>query len=502
MAKLNKSVPKSNVFALFRTFSAEEWKGFTRFLKNSQSSSNPAIASLFSAVSLHYPGFEGPELQPKIIFEKAFPGRRFDDVLYRKYMSTLFRIAEEFLCMKKTDVDEIRSGIRLLEEYQKRDLNGLFNKKAREIESALNSKVFHRNDVNLLHHELCVMKYYFLHNENRIIESYEELDKSGWYLLNTFISFAATVNNMFSSMNYNLAFDDSYRFPAVFFRNFDFGNYLKEIEGSEFEFSELERLNHELINLDFEVSSAPGESLHYQKLKLTLENSSQLIPGYKLLYYYKRLILYCLKMRRLGRDDTDYNIEIFGHYKLLIDKDLVFAGDDLTVNFNDLQILIDSALKSGNCEWVSDFLDKCEANFEGKPSHNMIKLGRARILYESNETAKCLEILASLKPVSDVMGFELYAYKFFCLYDLNHMSSAMNLLDTFRHHASYNRNISPRFAESHKRFINYSKKLLNQKKKPSLSKLNRLYDEITGDYEVSKRMWLLGKVSNLLEQNS
>ncbi len=500
MAEKQNTIPKSNVYSLFRTFTAEEWKGFSRFIRNTHSNANPAIASLFSALSPFYPGFESPELRPRIIFRNAFPGKRYDDALHRKYMSALFRKAEEFLCLEKTDVEELRSGLRLLGEYQKRDLKALFRKKAREIESVLNNKVFHRNDVNLLKHELCVMRYYFLNDENRILESYDQLDKSGWYMLNHFISFAATVNTMFSAMNYNLAFDSERKFPAVFFRNFDFNNYLKEIEGSEFEFSELEKLNQELITFDFRVTSDPGDFQNYQKLKDTVYKSRHLIPGYKLLYYVKRLIMYCLKMRKLGNGDVDYDREIFNHYRYLIDGGLAFGGDDFIVNFNDFQILIDSALKSGNIGWTSEFLNDCEAKCKSGPSLEIVKMGRARLHYEKNEFGICIEKLASVKPASDAMGFDLYTLKFFCLYELGHLSSAMNLLDTFRHHASYNKNISPEFAESYKRFINYSKMLLNQKKKHSYVKLNRLFEEISDDFVVSRRRWLLEKVGKLLEQ--
>ncbi len=448
----------------------------------------------------YYPDYNSTDLQPKKIFSRACPGKRFDSVTYRKYMSMLFKKAEEFLCTQQSREEVIRSKIKILDEYRKRDIKSLYRKKLKEVESDLKATEIGDYNLDLLRHELAIRKYYYSSDGNNLNEAMGDLDMSGRYLLKYFVSFASIVSYMFSDMNSNLKIYPESKFPEAFFRNFDFKKYLEEHEVRDSSISELEHLDNELINHDLVLIDDPGSADNYFALKNFLNIHIGRLSSYKKVYQYKKLISYCMRMRRQSKTAIDFDQEIFEHYSVLIEYGLAFGDNEPTIHYNDFRIFIDSALKSGNRESAKKFIEFLSAKSDSESSLEILDMGRARLLYDKQHFDECLETLASVKPVSETMGMDLYSMKFFCLYDLNHTASALNLLDTFRHHVSYNRQISAQYAESFKRFINFSKKLLRLRKKPSEDKSKKLFEDITRDNLVSNKRWMLGKLKELEEQ--
>ena len=100
--------------------------------------------------------YAGKELPDKeLLFQKSFPGRRYDDLLLRGTMSDLRELLEEFLLWQRLRADELGARLALATEFRERNLNKLFLQAARKAQQQLEQEGmrnarFHRKNLDYL----------------------------------------------------------------------------------------------------------------------------------------------------------------------------------------------------------------------------------------------------------------------------------------------------------------------------------------------------------------
>ena len=126
--KNNKELSNSNLFKIIKTFSKEEILEFEKYVSSPIYNSQGTLIRLYRELKKFYPEFSNKELSKEKLFEKINPGKEYNDVIFRKYMSNLLKLAEGYLVYLEYQSKPEKQSINLLDQYDKRNLNSFYDK--------------------------------------------------------------------------------------------------------------------------------------------------------------------------------------------------------------------------------------------------------------------------------------------------------------------------------------------------------------------------------------
>jgi hypothetical protein len=71
------------------------------------------------------------------------PGKKYDDMLFQKYLSRMNKLAEEYLSILELRNDQNDKDLKILYQLSKRDLKEVYSRKLNEVEKNFdeNSKI-------------------------------------------------------------------------------------------------------------------------------------------------------------------------------------------------------------------------------------------------------------------------------------------------------------------------------------------------------------------------
>ena len=123
-----KELSSSNLFKLLKNFSKEELIEFEKYVSSPLYNSQGTLVRLLGELKLHYPEFSGEDFTKEILFSKVNPGKKYNDDIFRKYMSNLFKLAEGYLIYLENKTAWDRQTVNLLDQFDKRNLKGFYDK--------------------------------------------------------------------------------------------------------------------------------------------------------------------------------------------------------------------------------------------------------------------------------------------------------------------------------------------------------------------------------------
>lgn len=116
---------KSRLLHLLRTFDAAEIREFRKFIRSPYFSRRDDLPKFFDLLVKYLKsGRQVPE-KPEV-FQKLFPGEKFDDHRIRMLMSFTFQLAGQYLSVKKLLEDEVQSRHQLATIFRQRNLPAHF----------------------------------------------------------------------------------------------------------------------------------------------------------------------------------------------------------------------------------------------------------------------------------------------------------------------------------------------------------------------------------------
>jgi len=124
----------SKSIQVLKTFSKEELKQFSDFLRSPFHNKNRSLIKLFDVLKKYHPEYE---VENEKVYSKIYPGKKYNHDNMKKLMSEEFIILEKFLLHLKIRKENFVTDKYLLEEYMQRKLNELFLFKVKKINEKL-----------------------------------------------------------------------------------------------------------------------------------------------------------------------------------------------------------------------------------------------------------------------------------------------------------------------------------------------------------------------------
>ena len=138
----NKGVTHFTIVKILRTFSPDEMNEFEKMLDSPFFNNHSTLLRLYKELKKYYPLFTDKNLTKEHLFSAANSGISYDDQLFRKYLSRITKLAEEYLNILQMREEEFKKDYNVLLQLSSRNISEIYTRKIKEVEKRFDK--FHK----------------------------------------------------------------------------------------------------------------------------------------------------------------------------------------------------------------------------------------------------------------------------------------------------------------------------------------------------------------------
>ncbi|MEO8210355.1 MAG: hypothetical protein ABI840_07315 [bacterium] len=468
----------SKIVKILKTFSKEELKEFEKFTASPYFARGRNLVLFLNEIKKFYPSFTHEKFTNECIFNKLFPGKKFESKSSNNLIKTLsyelLKMCEEFLIQTDFKSDINSRNYYLLNKYREKKLYTEYEKK---YEDAISYQ--EKNDGGDASDFL--NKYFLLHTYNEycvekrkykeVFETIAALDETS-SVISLIRAYRGFEFKHLAPTGYNL--ESVYSFTYDLIKNLDSEKLLREMKARNNKYYPYIAINY-MFYLISEYSSV--DKYYFEFKKLIYENLN-------LFGHTERYILFCrLASYCVGkRNDERFVNEEFEIYKkaLMLGVYKWSKEDDFSIlHFKNI---VSAAISVKELDWLEDFIEKYSNELASADRESMKHYSYANLNFERMSYEKALENILKIKFDFIYYKLDIKILMFKIYYDMNYTEQAFSMLEVIRQYISTAKELSETRRSNTKNFIKNSKELL---------KLKLLYSD--GNHELFKREIMIGK---------
>lgn len=482
----SKNLIKGKLIPLLKAFSKEEFKSFGDFVSSPYFNKERVLIDLYKILKQDYPGFSSKGFEKETIYELLFPGKKYNDSIFRNTFSKMLRLAEKFLYVNHLGNDNFHRRLFLLEEFKIKKQEGLFVKHKAEADRFTESNLIKNEDYFLKKYQLenlndefrKITKNFMVLTNKEEAGSFEYLSNS--FLINILKANASIINsnkNFFGEQLNLILFDEIECYllkdPDLLASNLYLRYYYYSIkifqENDDKYFFEL----RDIINNEMESLSIVDR----KNILTTLTNYS---------YY------------RINNGELKFVDEQFKLYKLNIEKKL-YKGDRDFLSHIFFMNVVTTGLDAGEFEWVEDFIKRYYDELKNEHRENMFNFSFSLFHLRKKNYDAAIEFAS--KVVSDDLSYKHQLKSFYLkiYYELNEDQPFYSHIDSYRHFVKNDKLLGEDSREYIMNYISFSKKLFDLKNIPDkdVFEIQSVKKEITLHKALINKLWLMKKINDL-----
>ncbi len=490
----NKGITHFTIVKILKRFSRVEISEFEKMLNSPFFNNHSTIIKLFGELKKFYPEFSDKILAKEYLFSVVNKGKKYDDKIFRKYLSRINKLAEEYLNIVQIRSEKNKRELNVLIQLSKRDLNEVYSRKLKELEKSFSREIDAEN--SLLKHQLYTVKYNHKsaqniinsHNED-LVNSYNNL--TDYYLFNT-NSIINQINTDKISFNNH---DEADKLSLMADKK-RIEEYVKELKNLSSEDNRDRILFLDMLIYDMKMNPPESDFKAYRNLKtLIIENSGKL--SRQMLYFYlQRLNVFCIIQN--VKSIHDMNKELFENYKKMLENDLFSLDGTTGLTLLDLRLILSSALKNNEFDWVEKFIKEKIYLVNEELRINVNHYCYAHLMFYKTNYEGSLEHIQKIKFASLPVTVDIYILKAKIFYMIGHLDSALAVADSFRHYITGNKQLSDFHKVNLMNFVKYFKVMLRLSVKTDKSKIKKLSKELQSMNNTKEKKWLIEKIEALM----
>ncbi len=481
-----------NFIKLLKSFSKNEIREFEKFISSPFFNSQTVLINLYNELVRFHPEFKENDLSKEKIFESIFRDKVFNDTLFRKYISNLMKLAENYLIYKNISENEDRRITCLLDQFDKKHLTGFFEKQMTKTEKNIseNSKI--KADTFYYKHCREELKASYFIRINEIQNIKHCLIKSHIYILfHMLLTTTDYTNHMLIVQNsFRDSEGDSGYFDKVN-KLFDLISYLE----NNSELTDTEKMLVSLCKIDITIFKNPYEISNLKIMKNIIFNMADELSKSLLYTFFSHLNFYYLL--NISRNIHELNEDLFLNYKYMSETGLFVSEEKGFINFSEYRTILLYSLRLKELEFAEKFILENENYHDPVLKKNILYYSMALLNFEKKEYEKSLKMIAAVKVNDFIIKMDLDTLRLLIYYDLNYTDSALSLIDSFRHFLSGNKILSKDVIKSNLGFLKYYRILLMGKNNNSAQvDFTKIKSEILNNNNLRRKTWLIEKIDN------
>lgn len=493
---ISKELSDLSFIRLLKSFSKKEITDFEKFIASPFFNSQSTLVKIFSEIKKYYPEFSDNNFTKKNLYEKVNPGKIYNDVIFRKYISNLFKLSEKFLIVNDTLQNNERKITFLLDQYERRNLYDFFHKVLNNTAKSDREKYELTNETfyNLYYREELKSSLNIRSNKISLLKT--NLIKSHIYLLLQLLLSSSVYSNMMIVTRKTYKDSEEIRFFEEFFEVFDIIKYL---ENSEY-INKTESLFIQLCKSDILLLKNPYDKNELKKMKEILVKISSNLNKNLLYIFFSHLNIYFLLNISNGSDE--YSLELFENYKFMLSKDLYVFGDRKFISFSEYRTLLLYSLKLKKFKWAENFINEYRDHHFPEMKDEIIVYSFVVLNFETGNLQESLKFLSRIKSNDMVIRMDSDVIRMMIFYEQGMIDSAESFADSFLHFIKVNKIFSKDVIKNQLDFIKYYKLLLKFRHRGMKEfDYKKIKKEISENNSIRRRNWLIEKLDNIYKFN-
>ena len=469
----------TKLYAVLEYFDKKEQSRLRKYLLSPYFNSNEDLVILFETVVKQLNSTKVKAFEKKEVWKKLENTKKYDDVRFRKYMSDLLKLIENFLAQEIYENSPLIRATNLLNAVETKNLTKMHNSTLRTARR-LSEQIKHRDADYYYHQYLIELSYHKLtdFDNKRTNETSNEKE----IIQNLDFFYFAEKLRIHSSMlsNQYLVKRDM---ESLFF-----DEVIEYVKNREFE-------ETPAISIYFQIYLTQVEAdneNHYFKLKKLLNKYYTLFPAAQAYDMYIFAMNYCI--RRLNQGKPNALEELFILYKELLPKKLILVDGELSPwHFKNIIV---TALRLKEYKWTEDFIGEYKNYLPEKIRENAVSFNLAQVYFYQKKYIKVSQILPMIEYEDFTYNLGSKAMLLATYFETNEIEPLYSLFESFRAFLNRHKKFPPDRRESYLNLIKFTKKLTKLKARDKKG-IQKLKDDIEKNKNIASINWLLDKITEL-----
>lgn len=489
----------SRIVEILKSFSPAEIKEFRKFLKSSFFGCKEYVLNYFNELIKQYPEFDEKKTNRRVVYEKIYKDKNYNDGLIRKMNSELCGFAEEYIMY-----GEFRNN----EAYRNQSLlSGLKNKKLNDLFELRSSKMHERLAKEKMGSQTFFNKYLIdneIHSYHLTVKSKHLSEHLESGLISHIIIF---IEHLLHFIRYSNSFGHEYKIKSdilnKLLNNSDLEKFkesliksliLPEIKGIGAE-EDKKLFNYlRLIFLKYLISENKDDEESYVKFRdLLFENKDEL-TDHTVINSFAAISQFIT--RHNSESETNYLQDAFSMNDIIL-KDKLFLEHSEFLQITFCAYYISNCLKLNRIDSVSDFLKNFSVYFHSDYKEDMIKYCKAIIIFSEGKYEKSLEFISKASFDRPALQASVKILKIKSCYELNFADLFYSELSALKRFYTSETFLTDAAKLSIKNFTNIISKIARLKEMKDKNELFLLEKKLEKENFIREKKWLTEKVSEI-----
>jgi len=480
----------SKAIDVLKTFTKEELKQFSDFLRSPFHNKNKNLIALFDTIKNYHPEYT---VDNALIFTKLYPDKSFNINNIKKLMSEMMKLCERFLTIACMEKEQFVLNKTLLKELSRRSLDEYYKIVLKRTEAEFpeeypehynNRSVIEGYKIEFSLTRNLKSDYIKLHND--------KFSNDICYFLFQTLIYLQCMTAYKNSYNVNSENENLYKLITTVDYDFLIGNFDSDSNENKLIYMILNMLKL-FANPKQETNFFNAKAMFYELFDKSIQ---EIRDDYTL--YFTVLSSHCTRMMRSHNlKFCKEQFELCNHRFMVMQntKNVVVA-----THWNDIANVIHISVYLNETEWAENFLDEIEKFTNVKDFDYIFNYSKACIEHRKGNPEKSLEYSSRIFLRDHELRVSVVIIKLSCYYDLELFETALSAVDSLSHQIYSSDKYNERYKSNLKCFADIYKKLLRLKEDTSkisefdLNNVRKLLEE--KEFTINDR-WVLEKLKEL-----
>jgi len=474
----------TKLISLLKTFSKTEAGRLKDYVSSSYYNKNKHVTQLCNVVLGYHPEFDSLKLEDEKVYQKLFPGEKYEYFKLKNITSDLFALALEFLKLTAAEKKDVDNEINLLNVLHDRKLDNIYNQREKKVKQLLRNAEVKDEDnylrqyqlerVNIAHYKFSGSSYSF----NSIQSEFDS------FLQYSLTGLLRLYSKMLHNKNHGNVHFDMKMFENVWL-------YVKDMDFSDNPSCLIYR---QVIALELTKSES-----EYRKLMEIKVKYRKNIPPEEFYYILQEQNSYAAYRLKLG--DENYYKERFTAFKEMLEYNFINAEYIIYPNFISAYT---SACMANEFEWADLLMLKAQNGISpAEEKLNTIYYCRGFMAYRKKDFGKALQLFSKTKFRFYLMKVMVKSYTARIYYEQNLYEQTLSAADAFRHYLKSEKMMAEDQKAAHFEFLKHLSELtklrldgINKTNHEELDLLKVRISQMTAN-PLGAKNWLIEKAGEL-----
>lgn len=490
---------RSKTIDIINTFSPEELKAMSLFIKSPYFNTNKNLVKLYEALRKELPLIKENKISEEDIFRTVFPGKKFNYGIMKNLTSALFGLLEDFLLfnnIKYSAENRFGNSLRDAREYDSRFLDSYFNKSVKKLKEEMDSGLIYSNYYRDMA-ELEEQEYFFHSSRTDDISLQNAVYNEAIYSI-------ADMTRKFSRSLWKMQIiegnvNSKYKIDLkkIIADNINFEGMTESLTEGLAGTDERTYANIKINSLLIKLLTDGSDDSHFNSIMDMLNKNIEMYENYERFSILSKIISYCAVMYEEGR--TEFLPKSLVIQKMVLEK-VRFRADGLgPFNFHNFIEIAQKFIHEDQIPEAEAMVKNNIKILEDDKQDLASRLIMASVYIERGKYEKAIEEIKTIKPRDTFVKMLVRKIYIKAFYELGSYEQGFDMIASFNKFVREKNELDEYTKNNYMNSLRIFEKLFKMKCSPenyTLKELTVLEKEIAENNYVNKK-WQLSKAREL-----